>query len=69
MSISDDFLVEMQALMPKDVIISQLVHMLSSEEVKRSGANALSMFAQYGKLELAWKPFHILMVIQRTCEL
>ncbi len=57
--------------MPKDVITSQLVDMLSSENTvnKNSGAQALSEFVQCGEHELAWKPFSILMVVQRTCEL
>ncbi len=41
--------------MLKDVIMSQLVHMLSSENshVQRTGATTLSKFVQYGELELA----------------
>ena len=37
--------------MPKDVIVSQLVDMLSSANsyVKRSGAYSLSEFTQYGQ--------------------
>ena len=41
--------------MPKDIIVPQLVDMLSSEnsDVKRSGAEALAEFAQSGQHELA----------------
>ena len=47
--------------MPIDVIVTQLVNMLSSEnsDVKRSGADTLSVFAQYGQHRLAWKSFSI----------
>ena len=60
-SISDGFLEDMQALMPKDVIMPQLVHMLSNEnsDVQRCGADTLSEFAEYGEHELAWKSFSI----------
>ena len=60
-SISDSFVEDMRASMPKDVIVPQLVDMLSSEnsDVKRSGADTLSEFAKYGEHELAWKSFSI----------
>ena len=43
----------MRALMPKDDIVSQLVHMLSSEnsQLQRSGASTLSRFAEHGEHE------------------
>ena len=51
---------DMRALMPKHDIISQLVHMLSSEncEVQHNSIEALSDFAQYGEHDLAWKLFN-----------
>ena len=44
--------------MPKDVIMTQLVHMLSSgnNQSQSTVAHILSRFAQYGELEFAWKP-------------
>ena len=60
-SISDSFVEDMRASMPKNAIVPQLVDMLSSEnnDVKRSGAGALSEFSQYGEHELPWKSFTI----------
>ena len=51
--------------------MSQLVEMLTSEnsEVKCSGACTLLEFAQYGEDLLSWKPFSIMIAIQRTCGL
>ena len=56
---------DMRALMQKDDIVSQLVHMLSSEnsQVQSRGASTLSNFAQYGEHKLAWKPLSLLMVV------
>ena len=47
--IADSVLEDMQDLMPKDVIMSHLVHMLSSENswVKGSGAALLHLHCQY----------------------
>ena len=64
-SISDSFVEDMRASMPKNVIVPQLVDMLSSKnsDVKRSGAGALSEFSQYGEHELAWKHSAFLIVL------
>ena len=49
-SISDSFVEDMRASMPKDVIVPHLVDMLSSEnsDVKGSGAMTLLEFAKDG---------------------
>ena len=51
---SDGCLEDVRALMPKDGIISQLVHMLSSENsaVQVTGLFGLSKFLQFGEREL-----------------
>ena len=56
--------------MPGDNIMSQLVEMLTSENnnLQSSGASTLSAFAQYGEDVLSWKPFSMMIAIQRTCE-
>ena len=58
---NDSYSEDMRALMPKDGIVSQLVHMLSSEksQVHERGASTLSKFAKYSKHGLAGKSFGI----------
>ena len=53
-SMSDGFLEDMRALMPKEVILPKLVNMLLNEncDVQSSSASTLSDFAQYGEHEL-----------------
>ena len=53
-STSDSFVEDMRALMPKNVIVAQLVDMLSSEksQLQSSGAYNLSWLANYGEHRL-----------------